>query len=106
MSENKGGRRPGTGQDQLNANKALKNMTEIVKRINNDSLDGYDVLIKLMKDENTTVSTRRGIAKDLIEWQMQFAADAPNHLSKPTNRHEEKKREIADTARKVVSFSK
>lgn len=104
-NSSKGGRPQGTGQAQVNARKALKNVIELGKRINEDSLDAYQTLVDLMKDSDASYSVRRGIAKDIIEWQMEFAAEAPQVLGKPSNRHAEKEQEVASVAKKVVSFS-
>lgn len=105
MSQNKGGRPVGTGKAQINANKALKNVEEIMKRVNDDSLRAYEILIEMMNNPDTKDTVKRGIAKEIIDMQLKFAAEAPEALGAPTNRHEEKKQQIADTAKKVVTFS-
>lgn len=106
----KGGRPVGSTQDKVNARKSLKLLEELHKNINSDVMDAYTVLIQMLNNTETKDTVRKAIAKDIVALFMEFSGNSNAILGAPTNRHEEKLKELGDKAQelsgqKVVQFS-
>lgn len=104
--KNQGGRPVGTTQDVMNANKALKNVTDFHKMINADFLKAYEVLSEILYDDEAKPTLRVKVAEKVIDTGIKMAAQAGELIGNPTNRHQEKKKEASEIAKSVDNLSK